>query len=489
MKKRIASIFTLTMLLMAAGSEAAEIKSVLVTDFNNSVLTVSGVAEEEMVSITAVPEGTEISAGQYAGTDDSNISIQYADVTDKKFSVSFSFAADTGKYDVYVSGCEKPYKFEFISKELILQFVADLGDKNIAETDIFDKLSYFATSMGADVSFATDAAAKSALAKNMIYYADNIKTGGIAMVNTITAQTKSELEFLKKLSETQTVTGVNKQLTDYAMSAKLDLIKYNALSDYDKNAICTAYTGKSYTDIHTFRTEFANDVDIAANTADPVESWNGGNTGGNSSGGGSGSKKQSIVTIPENTIPDGVRVFDKFSDIDSVSWAWDAILHLSDKGIINGVGNNSFAPNDYVTREQIAKIITVAFGKVENGLKSDFEDTENDGWSETYIASAKKNGLMVGLNDKIFGYGQSVTRQDLCVIVYRAAKSVGMNFEVQKSDFTDYEKIADYAKEAISYLAGSGIVSGVGDGNFAPNSPATRAQAAKVLYDVLGGTK
>ena len=143
MKKRIASIFTLMMLLMVTSSEAAEIKSVLVTDFNNSVLTVSGVAEEDMVSITVVPEGTQISAGEYAGTDDSNISIQYAEVTDNEFSVSFNFSVDTDNYDVYISGCQEPYNFQFVNRDLILQFVEDLGERRIAEQDIFDMLSYF----------------------------------------------------------------------------------------------------------------------------------------------------------------------------------------------------------------------------------------------------------------------------------------------------------------------------------------------------------
>ncbi len=485
MKKRIASIFSLMMLLMVTSSEAAEIKSVLVTDFDNSVLTVSGVAEEDMVSITVVPEGTQISAGEYAGTDDSNISIQYAEVTDNEFSVSFNFSVDTDNYDVYISGCQEPYNFQFVNRDSILQFVEDLGERRIAEQDIFDRLSYFGPSMGADVSFATDSTAEVALAKNMIYYADDIKTGGIDMVNTIVVQTKSELEFLKKLSETQTVTGVNKQLTDYATPAKFDLTRYNALSNYDKNAICTAYIGKVCTDIYTFRTNFALDVDTAANTPDPAGTVDIGSPSNRVSG----FNSQSVATIPENTIPDGMRVFDKFNDIDGVSWAWDAILYLSDKGIINGVGDNSFAPNDYIRREQIAKIITVAFDKAESGLESDFEDLQNDGWSETYIASAKKHGLMVGITDKMFGYGQSVTRQDLCVAVYRAAKSVGMTFEAQKSDFTDYDNVADYAKEAVSYLAGSGVVSGMGDGNFAPNSLATRAEAAKILYELIGGTK
>lgn len=484
LKKRITLIFILTLLLTAVCSEAAEIKSVLLTDFDNSVLTVSGEAEEKSVTITIVPDGTTLSAGQIGGTEQSNISIQYADVTDKEFSVSFNFPAGSGDYDVYVSGNPTPVDFEFISKDLVLEFVDDLGDQEIAETEIFGKLKYFSSSMGVDVSFATDTTSQDALAKNMIYYAADIKTGGIEKIKAIAEQTKAELEFLSKLSATQTATGVYQQLSTYHTSAQIDMTAYNNLtSEYDKTSVCTLYIGKSGIDIHTFRTNFAYDIQTAANTPDPEEPSVDVNSGYTPS------RTPISNPIPQPVAPSGVRLFDKFNDVEDVSWAWDAILYLSDNGIINGVGDNNFAPNSNIKREQIAKIITIAFNKNETGISSGFDDIENDGWSEEYIASAKKHGIMTGISDTSFGYGKEVTREDLCVTIYRAAKLAGKTFNLQKSDFSDYGEISEYAKEAVSYLAGSGIISGMGDGTFAPKRFATRAEAAKILYAVIGGTK
>lgn len=494
LKKRITLISILTMLLMGANSEAAEIKSVLLTDFENSVLTVSGEAEEDVINISIFPEGYSLTAGEYEATDLSNVTIQSAETVDGEFSVSFNFPAVSGNYDVYVGTNAVPYKFEFINKTLVLEFVDKLGNGEIPQDDIFNELEKLSASIGVDVSFAKEKSAQDALAENMIYYSLDIKAGGIESIKAIANQTKSEIEFLQKLSETQTATSVNKQLTDFSVSAKIDMTAYNELSDYDKNSICKIYMGKEYENIHTFRTDFAKDIIIAAETDDPKPQSGGSSGGGSSNKGSSSNKGGSInpytaVPVLPNTPPDGLRLFEKFNDLDDVSWAWDAILYLSDEGIINGVGDGSFSPNSNIKREQIAKIITVAFNKYENGLTSDFDDLQNDGWSEAYIASAKKYGLMMGESDTIFGYGKAVTREDLCVIIYRAAKMSGMTFETEKNDFTDYEEISEYAREAVSYLAGSGIVSGTGDGSFAPKRYATRAEAAKILYAVIGGTK
>ena len=70
---------------------------------------------------------------------------------------------------------------------------------------------------------------------------------------------------------------------------------------------------------------------------------------------------------------------------------------------------------------------------------------------------------------------------------YELAKENGYTFANPKTDFTDFEEVSDYAKEAVSMLAGEGIINGMGDGSFAPKKETTRAQAAKLMYAVIGG--
>ena len=79
----------------------------------------------------------------------------------------------------------------------------------------------------------------------------------------------------------------------------------------------------------------------------------------------------------------------------------------------------------------------------------------------------------------------SVTREDLAVILYRATLKKDKKYEARKTDFTDKAEIADYAKEAVEFMAGAGIINGFEDGSFNPKAPATRAQAAVLIYNAL----
>ena len=88
----------------------------------------------------------------------------------------------------------------------------------------------------------------------------------------------------------------------------------------------------------------------------------------------------------------------------------------------------------------------------------------------------------MGRNAKIFGIGDNVTRQDMAVIIFRAAQ---LKASEKTAGFSDFEKISDYAKEAVSALYSAKVLSGTGNGNFEPVKFATRAEAAKMIYEAL----
>ena len=99
-------------------------------------------------------------------------------------------------------------------------------------------------------------------------------------------------------------------------------------------------------------------------------------------------------------------------------------------------------------------------------------------WYTPYIAAAVQNGIITGRPDGTFGIGDDITRQDIAVIIYRSQNSPA----TEAHQFPDSGSIADYAADAVSYLFNSGIASGDDKGNFNPGNPATRAEAAKMLY-------
>lgn len=194
---------------------------------------------------------------------------------------------------------------------------------------------------------------------------------------------------------------------------------------------------------------------------------------------GAGTQTQSSVAEP---IP-----LDIFNDIDSVEWAKDAIITLAEKKVISGKGNNMFCPNDNITREEFVKMIADAFLKSESvDMPVVFIDVAKDKWSYPYIAKAFGAGLVSGYTDTWFGATDNITRQDMAVVLYRAAVISEKSFlESEEKTFADKDNIAEYALEATTKLYNSGIISGISDNEFGGTLFATRAQAAKMIYELL----
>lgn len=214
------------------------------------------------------------------------------------------------------------------------------------------------------------------------------------------------------------------------------------------------------------------------------------NTGGAIAGNNSG-----VITTP----PTGQEVVDeliqqreeaenRFTDIGSVSWARDAINGLYDAGIINGKTETTFAPNDNVTRAEFAKMLMGVFGLNSDAFTtSSFYDVSTSDWYFQSVESAYNLGIINGVAPAYFDPNANITRQDMAVMVVRAATVSGKAIPTvnEAKTFADEASIADYAKDAVSTLQVGGIIDGVTDTTFAPTDNATRAQAAKILYSFL----
>ena len=166
-----------------------------------------------------------------------------------------------------------------------------------------------------------------------------------------------------------------------------------------------------------------------------------------------------------------------------MKWAEDAILALSEKGIVSGKADGVFAPNDPLTREQFVTMIVKAFDLKTDGT-IEFADVKPADWFYDYVNAAFNNNIVRGYGDS-FGVGEKITRQDMAVMVYNAI-SDKKEFAENGEKFADDADIADYAREAVYYLKNAGIINGVGDGRFDPKGINTRAQAAVVINKLLG---
>ena len=203
-------------------------------------------------------------------------------------------------------------------------------------------------------------------------------------------------------------------------------------------------------------------------------------TGGGGGGGGL-SYRPSIQPPSENVNEES----QPFHDIDSVSWAKEAILKLFEKGIISGRENGEYAPSDNVTREEFVKILVLAYSISSNGDVS-FEDVLPDAWYTPFVKAAAGSGIVKGIGDRNFGTGSFITREDACVMLARAAAYSTGN-EAAEDNFNDSADISDYAREAVGILAGKKIINGMADGSFMPKKTITRAETAVMIYRSLVG--
>lgn len=245
-----------------------------------------------------------------------------------------------------------------------------------------------------------------------------------------------------------------------------------------KSYAYSSVSGKDY--------DSAADLNTALKNAESPAGGNGGSGGGGglgSSGNKSNSTGSTGVTFPGTGKAEIPEINARFIDLNTVEWAYEAIMALADNGIVNGKTDNEFYPNDKVTREEFAKLL-VCMAKLENSAYSSdhLADVGADAWYSKYVNIAYENGICNGVGNGNFGVGNEITRQDMAVMVHNLLKSGNEAMNPLHTEFADDEDISDYAKPAVSSLSAMGIINGVGDNMFAPKDNATRAQAAVIIY-------
>lgn len=239
---------------------------------------------------------------------------------------------------------------------------------------------------------------------------------------------------------------------------------------------------KSYSTIDEVSTELNRLVQLYDTTGGNPGGSGGGNGSGGAWGGSTGGAGVPNTFVPIETIDkNGEAVL--FSDISDVPWAREAIESLYDKKIISGVGNNKFAPNTKITREQFIVMLVNSLNLPCDEETDKFSDVASGEYYSKHIAAALKAGIVNGVSEDVFGVGESITRQDICTMIYRAY------FNEKTSDaeisFKDKDEINEYAYNPVAYMTALKIVNGFEDGSFAPKDICTRAQAAKILYGAM----
>ena len=212
--------------------------------------------------------------------------------------------------------------------------------------------------------------------------------------------------------------------------------------------------------------------------------------GGNmvkSSGGGSSMANPGII-IP--IVPEAVKKTDNpasdeyFADLGSHAWSREAVNALYSKGIIAGIEKNIFAPSDFLTREQFTKLVVMLFNYKSSGKKCEFYDVDENAWYYEFINAAYDAGIINGVEESRFGIGESITREQMAVILARAFEAESLPLpEEEGFEFSDIDKISGWALDDVNYIQRYGIMRGNEKGEFMPQNIVTRAEAAVAVYN------
>ncbi|MCL1873504.1 MAG: S-layer homology domain-containing protein [Clostridiales bacterium] len=193
--------------------------------------------------------------------------------------------------------------------------------------------------------------------------------------------------------------------------------------------------------------------------------------------------KPSVTTQPASvTTKSPAKV--EFNDIKADDWFADAIMFLAEKGIMQGNGKSAM-PRSAVRRADFMILIMRAYNiELDTSPTNNFMDVPADAYFAPYLATAKRLGFARGGLDGKFRPNESITRQDMCVMLYNVLKETNNLPQVASQSAVTDPEISDYAVEAMIYLAQCNIIQGTGNG-LVPKEITTRAQAAQILYNLL----
>lgn len=173
-----------------------------------------------------------------------------------------------------------------------------------------------------------------------------------------------------------------------------------------------------------------------------------------------------------------------FVDVPKNYWAYNEISELKDMEIVHGYGHNQFRPEQAITRSEFIVMAVNSLGLEPETTTLRFKDKNQvPSWANEAMQTAVKAGLIKGYNDGTLRPGQKISRAEMVTILVR-----GMNMPLQNSyqlKYADNKDIPNWAVPYVKTATANGLVKGSTGNRFAPKQNASRAEVAKVLYNIM----
>ena len=173
-----------------------------------------------------------------------------------------------------------------------------------------------------------------------------------------------------------------------------------------------------------------------------------------------------------------------YADVAKSRWSYEDVKYASDNGLMNGVGDGKFDPSGKITRGMVVTVLYRYEHSPATDYSVQFNDIKPGKWYTEPVIWAWKNGVVNGVSGDRFAPNDNVTREQLAAIMYRYAehRHVKTTDKADIKGYTDYKKIHDYALDAMSWANAVGLVTGVTEKTLNPRGTATREQFAAIIH-------
>lgn len=169
-------------------------------------------------------------------------------------------------------------------------------------------------------------------------------------------------------------------------------------------------------------------------------------------------------------------------------WSQKSIDDLASRKILSGVGEDKFEPERNISRAEFVTAIVKAVGFKVEADDMPFIDISSEMWYSDFVSVAYSNGLISGYGDNTFRPNDVITREEAMVIVSKALKYTNLDTEANQSvlrSYSDYEAIHTWARDSIATLLELNIVSGRGNNSLAIRENISREEAVALIRKIL----
>ena len=172
-----------------------------------------------------------------------------------------------------------------------------------------------------------------------------------------------------------------------------------------------------------------------------------------------------------------------FTDVSEDAWYYDSVKYVYEHDFMNGATTTTFEPDWSLTRSMFATILHRMNGKPEVDYKDTFADVPDNEWYTDGIMWASETGVVNGYNDGTFGTEDNISREQIAVMMYRYANY--MKYDTTKTaeldQYEDAGEISDWAKDAMYWAVGCGLIKGKTATTIDPLGEASRAECATII--------